>query len=206
MRFQRARTQKQIDLRLEEILKASRKLFKKQNYEKISIKTIAEATTLSRATIYTYYPTKGDIFLAILGQEYQQVQAEVAQIFAAEQNRVTRNRFCQLLTQVLLRHPTFLRLLTLQKTLIEPQSTPEHLTSFQEGSQAFFTLLSQLCQQVFPTGRQMQREIFLTQLLIYLAGFYPILASQKSYFQVQEDIPADKLLYNAIYNLTGILM
>ena len=53
------------DLRKEEIIKACTDLYDKYNFKDITIKLISEQTTFSRPSIYNYFETKEEIFLAL---------------------------------------------------------------------------------------------------------------------------------------------
>lgn len=55
-----------IDVRKEEIINACEKLYENNNFKDITIKSIGEKTTFSRTSIYNYFQTKEEIFLALL--------------------------------------------------------------------------------------------------------------------------------------------
>ena len=58
--------------RKEEIISACRKLYAARSFKEITIKEIGEATSFTRTSIYNYFQTKEEIFLALLQQEYEQ--------------------------------------------------------------------------------------------------------------------------------------
>ena len=51
--------------RREEIISACRKLYQTMSYREITIKEIAEETSFTRPSIYNYFETKEEIFLAL---------------------------------------------------------------------------------------------------------------------------------------------
>ena len=57
--------------RKEEIISACKTLYQDMSFKDITILKIAEYTTFSRASIYNYFETKEEIFLAILQKEYE---------------------------------------------------------------------------------------------------------------------------------------
>ena len=57
--------------RREEIIAACRKLFQSMSYKEITIKEIAEETSFTRPSIYNYFETKEEIFLALFQKEYE---------------------------------------------------------------------------------------------------------------------------------------
>ena len=56
--------------RKEEIVAACAKLYETMSFKEITIKEIAEETSFTRTSIYNYYETKEEIFLALLQKEY----------------------------------------------------------------------------------------------------------------------------------------
>ncbi len=65
MSFIRARTEKQIEERVNNILKATLKMFKIMPYEKISLGKIANEIGISKPALYKYFPSKEAIFFSI---------------------------------------------------------------------------------------------------------------------------------------------
>ena len=54
-----------------EIVAACRKLYETMSFHEITLKEISKETSLSRPSIYNYFQTKEEIFLAILEEEYR---------------------------------------------------------------------------------------------------------------------------------------
>lgn len=57
--------------RKEEIIQACKKLYKTISFKDITLKQIADAPSFTRTSIYNYFETKEEIFLAILQKEYE---------------------------------------------------------------------------------------------------------------------------------------
>lgn len=57
--------------RKEEIVDACARLYQTMNYRDITIKEISTETSFSRPSIYNYFETKEEIFLALLTRESQ---------------------------------------------------------------------------------------------------------------------------------------
>ena len=60
-----------VEKRPAEIIEACRKLYKVKSFKEISLKDISRETSLSRPSIYNYFQTKEEIFLAVLEDEYR---------------------------------------------------------------------------------------------------------------------------------------
>lgn len=59
------------------ILDAARELFLAEGYPNVSIRKIAERIEYSPAAIYSYYPSKDDIFLALAQEGFRRLDAKV---------------------------------------------------------------------------------------------------------------------------------
>ena len=79
MRFQRARKKEQIVSRRQEILCAAEQLFNEGGLDNVTFSHIAKQVSFTRQTIYTYYQTREEVLLDLLGQRlehfYQSLEA-----------------------------------------------------------------------------------------------------------------------------------
>ena len=57
--------------RKEEIVKACETLYETMSFKDITIKEIGNITSFTRTSIYNYFSTKEEIFLALLQKEYE---------------------------------------------------------------------------------------------------------------------------------------
>ena len=57
--------------RREEIVNACEKLYKTMSFKDITLKEISVETSFSRPSIYNYFQTKEEIFLALMQREYE---------------------------------------------------------------------------------------------------------------------------------------
>ena len=57
--------------RKDEIVTACEELYKTMSFKEITIKEIGNATSFTRTSIYNYFQTKEEIFLALLQREYE---------------------------------------------------------------------------------------------------------------------------------------
>ena len=72
---------KPVDVRREEIINACEELYKKENFKDITLKQIGEKTTFSRTSIYNYFQTKEEIFLALFQREYEKWIEDLNKIY-----------------------------------------------------------------------------------------------------------------------------
>ena len=63
-------TQEKTNARKEEIVNACAKLYETTSFKDMTLKDIGKATSFTRTSIYNYFQTKEEIFLALLQREY----------------------------------------------------------------------------------------------------------------------------------------
>ena len=66
--------------RREEIINACEKLYQTMSFKEITLKEIGNIVPFSRPTIYNYFQTKEEIFLALFEREYDRWNEDLAAI------------------------------------------------------------------------------------------------------------------------------
>ena len=95
-----------VDFRKEEIINACDKLYETNTLKDITMKRIGEETTFSRTSIYNYFQTKEEIFLALLKREYDKWIDALNEIY--EQNsKLTKENFAEKLTHTIEKRKNF---------------------------------------------------------------------------------------------------
>ena len=69
-----------IAQRREEIINACEQLYLTMSFKEITLKEIGKITSFSRPTIYNYFETKEEIFLALFQREYDRWNEDLAAI------------------------------------------------------------------------------------------------------------------------------
>ena len=64
--------------RREEIVQACARLYETRSFREITLKEIGAQTTFTRTSIYNYFHTKEEIFLALLQQEHEAWNQDLA--------------------------------------------------------------------------------------------------------------------------------
>ena len=70
------------EARKEEIIAACAALYEEKGFKETTIKDIGKAITLTRTGIYLYFETKEEIFLALLGREYDAWVSEIIDLYS----------------------------------------------------------------------------------------------------------------------------
>lgn len=74
--------------RTRRILQAASEMFRDQGYDAVRIEDIAQRAEVSAGTCYNYFSTKGDILLAIVSMEVQEVVAAGQSVIDAPPNAI----------------------------------------------------------------------------------------------------------------------
>ena len=142
------------DIRKEEIIKACEKLYKKENFKDITIKQIGEKTSFSRTSIYNYFHTKEEIFLALFQKEYE-IWIDDLNKMHDENEKLSKEEFASKLAHTIEKRPTLLKLLSMNLYDMEENSRMEVLIEFKRAYgdsikavkkclDKFFTILASL--------------------------------------------------------------
>lgn len=115
--------------RKEEIVTASAKLYKAMSFKDITIKEIGNATSFTRTSIYNYFQTKEEIFLALLQREYELWIHRLKQI-QSEHDSMTRAEFADALAHSLEERENLLKIMSMNHYDMKENSRIERLIEF----------------------------------------------------------------------------
>jgi len=155
--------------RKEEIVNACEQLYKTMSFKEITLKEISVETSFSRPSIYNYFQTKEEIFLALMQREYEQWAGELYAL-AAENGSMTARSFAEALAHSLERREQLLKLLAMNHYDMEANSRPERLTEFKIAYGASLDAMRVCLQKFFP---ETDAERFIFVFFPFLFGVYP---------------------------------
>ena len=118
-----------VDKRREEIINACEKLYENNNFKDITIKNIGEKTTFSRTSIYNYFHTKEEIFLALFQREYERWIEELDEM-CENNSEMTKEIFADNLAHTIEKRKNLLKLLSMNLYDMEDNSRIERLVEF----------------------------------------------------------------------------
>jgi len=158
--------------RREEIISACKTLYKDLSFKDITIMKIAESTTFSRASIYNYFETKEEIFLAILQKEYELWVADL-QNLAERFESMTKDGLARALAESLEKRRLLLKLMSMNHYDMEENSREERLCEFKvaygNSLKAVDNLLQKFCGDMDAAARQ----AFIYSFFPFIYGIYP---------------------------------
>ena len=186
--------------RKEEIIEACARLYETMSFREITIKEIGAATSFTRTSIYNYFETKEEIFLALLQKEYE-LWVEAMDAVMAERAAMTRDELAQAIARTLTDRPRLLRLLSMNLYDMEANSRPERLAEFKVAYGASLDAVNRMVGKYVPEMDEKARKQFLYAFFPFIYGIYPytsVTEKQKTAME-QAGIP---YVYQSAYDLT----
>ena len=155
--------------RKEEIVKACEELYKTRSFREITIKDIGEVTSFTRTSIYNYFQTKEEIFLALMQREYEDWAAHMNEL-AESKETMSADEFADALAGSLEEHSQLLKLLAMNHYDMEENSRLERITEFKKAYGASLDAVRNCLKKFFP---DIDCEGFIFVFFPFLFGVYP---------------------------------
>ena len=171
MDFKRARNDEQIANRQEEIINACYSLYSNGKYDDITFGKISEMTSISRPSIYNYYIAREEILLDVLEKEYFKWFENLKNSFD-ENIRLNKRDLCDLLVNSFDGFDIFLRLLSIQYSIIQKNCSFEKLTQFKMNAQHVFKYIETIVGKTFPRSTTTSRSTFVLMIFSSIGNFY----------------------------------
>ena len=195
-----------IETRRDEIINACEKLYRTMSFKDITIREIGNITTFGRTSIYNYFQTKEEIFLALMQREYEEWAAEVSS--AADENEsMTAGGFADIIANSLEKHSQLLKLLAMNHYDMEEHSRPERLTEFKTAYGASLDAVRKCLKKFFP-GTDTERFIFV--FFPFMFGVYPYAVATEKQLCAMREAKIDfkmhsiyEMIYSCIMQLLG---
>ena len=173
MDFKRARNDEQIANRQEEIINACYSLYSNGKYDDITFGKISEMTSISRPSIYNYYIAREEILLDVLEREYFKWYENLKTKFD-ENVRLNKKNLCDLIVNSFDGFDIFLRLLSIQYSLIEKNCSFEKLTQFKMNTQVIFKSLENVVSKTFSRSNIESKSTFILNIFSAVGSFYDL--------------------------------
>lgn len=161
--------------RREEIIDACEQLYETMSFKDVTIKEIGKVTSFTRTSIYNYFQTKEEIFLALIGREFQRWTAAL-QAAAAAMPALDREGMAELLAETLGERVLLLKILSMNMYEIEEHSSLEALTDFKRAFAAAIAVVDGLLTQMTPPLDEADRQAFIYAFFPFMYGIYPYTA------------------------------
>ena len=158
--------------RREEIVQACARLYETRSFREITLKEIGAQTTFTRTSIYNYFHTKEEIFLALLQQEHEAWNQDLAALCQSN-TTLTAEAFAGALATPLEKRTCMLKLMSMNLYDLETNSRLENLAAFKREYAATLAALQHCLEVFFPAMTGEDRQAFLYAFFPFLFGVYP---------------------------------
>ena len=189
-----------IAQRREEIVNACEELYQTMSFKDITLKEIGQVTSFSRPTIYNYFQTKEEIFLALYEREYNRWNEDLKTILEDHESMSTAELAHEIACS-LEKREQLLKLLAMNNYDVETNSRSELLISFKAAYGASMENLSKLLEKFCPEMDSEARERFLYQFFPFMFGIYPYTSVTQAQREAMEQAGVP-FRYQTVYDLT----
>lgn len=145
----RALTDTQKQARRSDILRVAMARFAASSYDEISMARIAADAGVAKGTLYLYFRSKEELFLALYEQELDDWFAEVDAALSGQKGAGSIEGLLQLISESIARRPAFLRLIAILHTVLE--RNVDHATALR--------VKTRLREHVLHTGALLERNL-----------------------------------------------
>ena len=164
-------SRKMVEKRPGEIIDACRRLYRTMAFKEITLKEISKETSLSRPSIYNYFQTKEEIFLALLEEEYRLWADDLNQILS--HNGYDILSFAVAISESIVKRETLLKILCMNLYEIEENSRTERLVEFKKHYGRTIDIIDAALEKFFPDMTTEDRTDFIYEFYPFLYGLYP---------------------------------
>ena len=161
--------------RREEIINACEKLYQTMSFKDITLKEIGNVTSFSRPTIYNYFETKEEIFLALYEREYDRWNADLEAILDGNET-MTREQLASAVAASIGKREQLLKLLSMNNYDMEANSRQELLNTFKQSYGHSMHLMCMLLTKFCPDMGVTDIQNFIYTFYPFMFGIYPYTA------------------------------
>ena len=186
--------------RREEIINACERLYRTMSFREITLKEIGSITSFSRPTIYNYFETKEEIFLALFQREYDRWNEDLTAILNGNE-RLTKADLSEKIAASLAGRTQLLKLLSMNNYDMEANSRQELLTAFKQSYGRSMHLMCILLEKFCPDMSVTDIQNFLYTFFPFMFGIYPYTAVTEKQKTAMKEAGIN-YVYQTVYELT----
>ncbi len=196
----RKTTPEQIARKREEIVNACEHLYQTMSFREITLKEIGTITSFSRPTIYNYFQTKEEIFLALFQREYDRWNEDLTAILEGHE-RLNKKELAEQIASSLARREQLLKLLSMNNYDMEANSRQELLTAFKGSYGRSMRLMCQLLEKICPEMSVTDIQNIIYTFFPFMFGIYPYTSVTQKQKTAMREAGID-YVYQTVYELT----
>lgn len=194
--------------RREEIINACEKLYEVMSFKEVTIKEISKYTSFTRPSIYNYFSTREDIFLALLQREYEAWIRYLEAVKPTSAEKTTAG-FAGMLAESLSTRPILLKLLAMNQCDMEEHSDVRCLAEFKSVCMAARKAVCSCLARYVPYMGSAEAEAFAYAFFPFMFGIYPYTTGTKKQAEALElaNVAAMQMsVYELVYNCAARLL
>ena len=196
----RKATSEQIAQKREEIVNACEQLYQTTSFREITLKEISNITSFSRPTIYNYFETKEEIFLALFQREYDRWNEDLTVILEGN-GQLTKKELADRIAASLAGREQLLKLLSMNNYDMEANSRQELLTTFKKSYGRSMQLMRMLLEKFCPDMRPADIQHFIYTFYPFMFGIYPYTTVTEKQRTAMKEAGIN-YVYQSVYELT----
>ena len=185
--------------RKEEIVNACAALYETMGFREITLNAIGKQTSFTRTSIYNYFHTKEEIFLALLQREHEAWIADMRGIFA--EPAMPASAFAEAFAHALEGRGCMLKLMSMNLYELEGNSRMENLVAFKAVYAGAMKALICCLEKFFPGMTAGEIQEFVYAFFPFLFGVYPYTTATEKQRAAMEAAQMDYVPYS-IFALT----
>ena len=184
----------------EEIVDACEKLYQTMSFKEITLQEISKVTSFSRPTIYNYFQTKEEIFLALYKREYDRWNEDLEKISNASRS-LTREQVADRIARTLQKREQLLKLLAMNNYDMEANSRQENLVAFKAAYGRSISNIRDILSRFISEMTEDEIHGFIYAFFPFMFGIYPYSVVTDKQKKAMKDAGVD-FKYQTIYKIT----
>lgn len=188
-----------MNTRREEIINACEELYKTMSFKEITIKEIGNVTSFTRTSIYNYFETKEEIFLALLKRENDLWASDLNRMID-ENSKMSVDDFASALAHSLEDREQLLKILSMNHYDMEENSRKENLTEFKISYGNTLKAVKRGLDKFFADMSEADKQGFIYAFFPFTFGIYPYAVVTEKQKTAMADAGVD-YKYMSIYDM-----
>lgn len=192
-------TREQTNARRDEIINACAQLYETTSFKDLTLKDVGSATSFTRTSIYNYFQTKEEIFLALLEREYDLWNDDLTAI-SGENERLSADEFADRLARSLEKRERLLKIMSMNHYDLESSSRMENLTRFKRAYGKSLQLVARCVEKFFPDMGADEVQNFIYVFFPFMFGIYPYTNVTEKQREAMKNADAD-YVFMSVYEI-----
>ena len=187
--------------RKEEIISACEQLYKTMSFKDITLKEIGNVTSFTRTSIYNYFQTKEEIFLALYTREYDRWNEDLQDILN-ENAKLSKKQLSEKIASSIAKREQLLKLLSMNNYDMESNSRPELLVSFKVSYGESLRNIQKILKKFCPDMNEADIKNFIYVFFPFMFGIYPYTTVTDKQREAMNKANVD-FTYQTIFEITN---